>query len=51
MSRGRDRTEMDLKNDLALQGHKVKKESMLGPDRSSVASLTCWVLLSRFVLV
>lgn len=30
-SRGRDKTEMDLKNDLALQGHKVKKGSMLGP--------------------
>lgn len=37
---------MDLKNDLTLQGHKVKKESMLGPDRSSVARLAPWLLVS-----
>lgn len=30
---------MDLKNDLTLQGHRVKKESMLGTQLSSVAYL------------
>lgn len=38
-------TEMDLKDDLALQGHKVMKESMLGPDRPSVACLAIWIFL------
>lgn len=45
-SRGRHQTEMDLKNDLVLQGHKVTKESIRGPDRPSVARLAIWILLS-----
>lgn len=39
----RQRTEMDLKNDPAIQGHEVKIESMLGLGVVLCGLSGCWI--------
>jgi hypothetical protein len=40
---------MDLKNDPALQGHKVKMESVLGLGTVVCGLFCCWILVSSFI--